>query len=71
MGQFKPRSLESAQPDQGVAVTTETLQLTQANLTVKSQGTVLPRTRTKTLSQKFLEKLVVEVAPQFVVSGTR
>lgn len=68
MGQFKPRSLESAQPDQGVAVTTETLQLTQVDLTVKSQGTVLPRTRTNLISE--VSGLVVEVAPQFVVGGT-
>ena len=68
MGQFKPRSLESPQPDQGVAVTTETLQLTQVNLTVKSQGTVLPRTRTNLISE--VSGLVVEVAPQFVVGGT-
>ena len=38
MGQLKPRSLESALPDQGVAVTTESLKLSQVKLQVKSQG---------------------------------
>ena len=68
MGQLKPRSLESAVPDQGVAVTTEPLQLTEVTLQVRSQGTVLPRTRTTLISE--VSGLVVEVAPQFVVGGT-
>ena len=68
MGQLKPKSLESALPDQGVAVTTQVLELTQVNLTVKSQGTVLPRTRTNLISE--VSGLVVDVAPQFIVGGT-
>lgn len=68
MGQLKPRSLESALPDQGVAVTTESLKLSQVKLQVKSQGTVLPRTRTNLISE--VSGLVVEVAPQFIVGGT-
>ena len=68
MGQLKPRSLQSEMTDVGVAVTTEPLQLTEVKLQVRSQGTVLPRTRTTLISE--VSGLVVEVAPQFVVGGT-
>lgn len=68
MGQLKPRSLQSEIPDLGVAVTSELLQLTEVRLQVKSQGTVLPRTRTNLISE--VSGLVVEVAPEFIVGGT-
>lgn len=68
MGQLKSRSLQSEMTDVGVAVTTEPLQLTEVKLQVRSQGTVLPRTRTTLISE--VSGLVVEVAPQFVVGGT-
>lgn len=68
MGQLKPRSLQVENPDPGVAVTSELLRLTEVQLQVESQGTVLPRTRTNLISE--VSGLVVEVAPQFNVGGT-
>lgn len=67
MSQLKPRSLQSGNTDLGVAVITQPLQLTEVKLQVKSQGTVLPRTRTNLISE--VSGLVIEVAPQFVVGG--
>jgi multidrug efflux system membrane fusion protein len=68
MSQLKPSSLELESPDRLIAVTTEILNSTQTRLQIKSQGTVLPRTRTTLISE--VSGAVIEVAPEFVVGGT-
>ena len=68
MSLLKPNSLELESPDRVVAVTTEMIKSAQIKLQVKSQGTVLPRTRTTLISE--VSGAVMEVAPHFVVGGT-
>jgi len=67
MSLLKPDSLELESPDRVVAVTTEIISSDQIRLEVKSQGTVLPRTRTTLISE--VSGAVMEVAPEFVVGG--
>ena len=67
MSLLKPNSWEVESPDRMIAVTTEILDSTQVVLQVKSQGTVLPRTRTTLVSE--VSGTVMEVASQFVVGG--
>ncbi len=68
MAQFKPRAQQSEAKHRAVAVTTERLQITEVELQVRSQGTVVPRTRTNLISE--VSGVVVEVAPAFIVGGT-
>ena len=68
MSLLKPSSLELESPDRVVAVTTEVIKSVQKKLQIKSQGTVLPRTRTTLISE--VSGVVIEVAPDFVVGGT-
>lgn len=68
MAQFKPRAQQSEAPDRAVAVATEELQITEVELQVRSQGTVVPRTRTNLISE--VSGVVVEVSPAFIVGGT-
>lgn len=68
MAQFKPRAQQSEAQDRAVAVTTEELQITAVELQVRSQGTVVPRTRTNLISE--VSGVVVEVSPAFIVGGT-
>jgi len=68
MSLLKPSSLELESPDRAVAVTTALLKMTRVSLEVKSQGTVLPRTRTTLISE--VSGAVMEVAPEFIVGGT-
>jgi len=68
MAQFKPRAQQSEAQDRAVAVTTEVLQITEVELQVRSQGTVVPRTRTNLISE--VSGVVVEVSPAFIVGGT-
>jgi len=68
MSLLKPSSLDIESPDRAVAVTTALLKTTRVSLDVKSQGTVLPRTRTTLISE--VSGAVMEVAPEFIVGGT-
>jgi len=68
MAQFKPRAQQSEAPDRAVVVATEELQITEVELQVRSQGTVVPRTRTNLISE--VSGVVVEVSPAFIVGGT-
>ena len=68
MSLLKPGAIELESPDRVVAVTTETITSAQIKLKIKSQGTVLPRTRTTLISE--VSGAVMEVAPDFVVGGT-
>ncbi len=60
-----PDKLES--PETAVAVKTVVLEKTATQLFVKSQGTVLPRTRTALISE--VSGAVLNVSSQFVVGG--
>ncbi|MGC6481158.1 MAG: efflux RND transporter periplasmic adaptor subunit [Porticoccaceae bacterium] len=68
MSLTKPDSLELESPNREVAVKTAILEKSQVQLTVKSQGTVQPLTRTMLVSE--VSGTVMELAPQFEVGGT-
>ena len=67
MNVLKPAPVKAESPDTAVAVKTQILQRTQAVLTVESQGTVLPHTRTSLTSE--VSGRVLQVSPKFVVGG--
>jgi multidrug efflux system membrane fusion protein len=60
-----PAVLES--PETSVAVKTLVLEKSTTQLSIESQGTVLPRTRSALISE--VSGAVLEVSPQFVVGG--
>ena len=68
MSLTKPDSLELESPNREVAVKTAILEKSQVQLTVKSQGTVQPLTRTMLVSE--VSGTVMELSPQFEVGGT-
>jgi len=68
MNLLKPPPLKAESPDTALVVKTQLLQAADANLSVQSQGTVLPRTRTLLTSE--VSGTVLQVSPQFVVGGT-
>ena len=68
MNLLKPPPLKAESPDTALVVKTQLLQAAGANLSVQSQGTVLPRTRTLLTSE--VSGTVLHVSPQFVVGGT-
>jgi len=68
MNLLKPPPLKAESPDTALVVKTQLLQAAGANLSVQSQGTVLPRTRTLLTSE--VSGTVLQVSPQFVVGGT-
>jgi multidrug efflux system membrane fusion protein len=68
MNLLKPPPLKAESPDTALVVKTQLLQAADANLSVQSQGTVLPRTRTLLTSE--VSGTVLHVSPQFVVGGT-
>ena len=67
MNLLRPAPLKADIPDTAVAVKTQILQRTQAVLSVKSQGTVLPRTSTSLTSE--VSGRVLGLSPHFVVGG--
>jgi len=64
----RPAPAKLASPDTAVAVKTLVLNVQSAELQVESQGTVLPRTSTRLISE--VSGAVLSVSPQFVVGGT-
>jgi len=68
MNLLKPAPVKAEAPDTAVAVKTLILERTQAVLSVESQGTVVPRTRTSLISE--VSGRVLKVSPNFVVGGT-
>lgn len=68
MNLLKAPPLKAESPDTAAVVKTQLLQAADATLTVESQGTVLPRTRTLLTSE--VSGTVLQVSPQFVVGGT-
>ena len=64
---FKPAPPKLESPETALAVETIVLGKTTTRLTIQSQGTVLPRTRTTLISE--VSGAVLEVSPQFVVGG--
>jgi RND family efflux transporter MFP subunit len=67
MFKLKPAPAVLESPEISVAVKTLVLEKTATQLTIKSQGTVLPRTRSALISE--VSGAVLEVSPQFVVGG--
>tara|TARA_B110000902_G_C14269425_1_gene572600 strand:+ start:427 stop:1587 length:1161 start_codon:yes stop_codon:yes gene_type:complete len=65
---MRPAPLKLEAPDTAVAVKTLLLYAQSANLLVESQGTVLPRTQTKLISE--VSGAVLSLSPEFVVGGT-
>lgn len=68
MNLLKPPPIKAESPDTAMVVKTQILNLTEAVLSVESQGTVLPRTHTSLVSG--VSGTVLQVSPQFVVGGT-
>jgi membrane fusion protein, multidrug efflux system len=67
MFMLKPAPDKLKSPETAVAVKTVVLEKTATQLFVKSQGTVLPRTRTALISE--VSGAVLNVSSQFVVGG--
>ena len=67
MNLLKPVPVKAEAPDTAVAVKTVILHRTQAVLSIESQGTVVPRTRTSLISE--VSGRVLKVSPNFVVGG--
>ena len=65
---MRPAPLKLETPDTAVAVKTLLLYAQSAKLLVESQGTVLPRTQTKLISE--VSGAVLSLSPKFVVGGT-
>jgi len=65
---LRPAPLKLEAPDTAVAVKTLILFSQSADLLVESQGTVLPRTKTKMISE--VSGAVLSLSPEFVVGGT-
>ena len=65
---MRPAPLKLETPDTAVAVKTLLLYAQSAKLLVESQGTVLPRTQTKLISE--VSGAVLSLSPEFVVGGT-
>ncbi len=64
---LKPAPEKLISPETALAVETQMLEKTSAQLYIQSQGTVLPRTRTALISE--VSGAVLEVSPEFVVGG--
>lgn len=67
MFKLKPAPAVLESPETSVAVKTMVLEKTATQLSIQSQGTVLPRTRSALISE--VSGAVLEVSPQFVVGG--
>ena len=68
MDMFKAEPTKAEVPEAALAVKTQILNRTEVTLSVDSQGTVRPRTRTTLISE--VSGTVLEVSDQFIVGGT-
>ena len=68
MSVLKPEPLKAKEPEAALAVKTQTLSRTEVTLSVESQGTVRPRTRTTLISE--VSGTVLEVSDNFIVGGS-
>jgi multidrug efflux system membrane fusion protein len=68
MDMFKAQPTKAEVPEASLAVKTQILNRTEVTLSVDSQGTVRPRTRTMLISE--VSGTVLEVSDQFIVGGT-
>ena len=68
MDMFKAQPTKAEVPEAALAVKTQILNRTEITLSVDSQGTVRPRTRTTLISE--VSGTVLEVSDQFIVGGT-
>ena len=68
MDMFKAQPTKAEVPEASLAVKTQILNRTEVTLSVDSQGTVRPRTRTTLISE--VSGTVLEVSDQFIVGGT-
>ncbi len=68
MDMFKAQPTKAEVPEAALAVKTQILNRTEVTLSVDSQGTVRPRTRTTLISE--VSGTVLEVSDQFIVGGT-
>ena len=67
MDALKTEPIKAELPDAALAVKTQILNRTEVTLSVESQGTVRPRTRTTLISE--VSGAVLEVSDQFIVGG--
>ena len=68
MSALKPEPLKAEEPEAALAVKTQILNRTEVTLSVESQGTVRPRTRTTLISE--VSGTVLEVSDYFIVGGS-
>jgi multidrug efflux system membrane fusion protein len=68
MSVLKPDPEKAEVPEAALAVKTQILNRTEVTLTVESQGTVQPRTRTTLISE--VSGIVLEVSDSFIVGGS-
>jgi multidrug efflux system membrane fusion protein len=68
MSALKPEPLKAEEPEAALAVKTQILNRTEVTLSVESQGTVRPRTRTTLISE--VSGTVLEVSDYYIVGGS-
>ena len=68
MFKLKPAPIKLESPETAVAVETAVLEKIETQLSIQSQGTVLPRTRTALISE--VTGAVLKVSPEFIVGGS-
>jgi membrane fusion protein, multidrug efflux system len=68
MSVFKPEPVKDEVPEAALAVKTQIINRSEVTLSVESQGTVQPRTRTTLISE--VSGIVLEVSDSFIVGGS-
>ena len=68
MSALKPEPVKAEVPEAALAVKTQIINRTEVTLSVESQGTVQPRTRTTLISE--VSGIVLEVSDYFIVGGS-
>ena len=68
MSVLKPEPVKAEVPEAALAVKTQILNRTEVTLSVESQGTVQPLTRTTLISS--VSGIVLEVSDSFIVGGS-
>ena len=68
MSVFKPEPVKDEVPEAALAVKTQIINRSDVTLSVESQGTVQPRTRTTLISE--VSGIVLEVSDSFIVGGS-
>ena len=68
MTALRPEPVKVEAPENALAVKILKMESAQAVLSIESQGSVVPRTRTSLISE--VSGAVLEVSPQFMVGGT-